>query len=158
MPLFAEAAEEKAARSYRLPLVRQAPCGHGSVDGWPAEVKFILSAIDAARGPHADRRTAERTNYHVVAELRLYSDGADAVPWTLYCRDVTSRSMGFITRSCLPLGHGGKLFLRGPRGEELSIDCSIRRCKLAVNGWYEGSVSFNREQWPLDASNFPQSA
>lgn len=157
MPLFAEAVEEKAVRSYRLPLVRQAPRAGSTPDGWPAEAKFILSALDAARAPRLDRRSAERTNYHVVAELRLYSDAAEAVTWTLYCRDVTSRSMGFIARSCLPLGHGGKLFVRGPRGEELAIDCSIRRCKLAVNGWYEGSVSFNREQWPLDANNFPRS-
>ena len=71
----------------------------------------------------------------------------------IYTRDVTSRGMGFITRHRLPLGYGGVVHLRGPNGEELCIDCTVRRCRETVHGWFEGSLSFNREQWAFDGEN-----
>ena len=51
--------------------------------------------------------------------------------------------------------YGGILRMRGPNGEELAIDCSVRRCRPAVNGWFEGAMSFNREQWSLAAEHLP---
>ena len=54
--------------------------------------------------------------------------------------------MGFVTQQRLPLGYGGVIQIEGPDGQELSIECTVRRCRETVNGWFEGSLSFNREQ------------
>jgi len=43
--------------------------------------------------------------------------------------------------------------LRGPGGEELAVDCTVRRCRETVNGWFEGSLSFNRVQFAFDATH-----
>jgi hypothetical protein len=102
-----------------------------------------------------DRRGADRAAFRAVAELKLFSDERGREPWVLYTRDVAPRGMGFITRHRLPLGYGGILRMRGPHGEELAIDCSVRRCRPAVNGWFEGAMSFNREQWSLAAEHLP---
>lgn len=163
MPVLGEptsSAAEASERRLRLPLVREAsaaPCGGPSCHGagaddpgdWPAEAEFILSALDAARVLPTDRRGADRAAFRAVAELKLFSDERGREPWVLYTRDVAPRGMGFITRHRLPLGYGGILRMRGPTGEELAIDCSVRRCRPAVNGWFEGAMSFNREQWSL---------
>lgn len=155
-------------RRLRLPLARQAvdPMGrvspllppseaeYGSIASWPIEAAFILSALDAGREPSLDRRVLDRTLYRTTAELKLFSDDRDRSPWILYTRDVATRGIGFITRHQLPLGYGGMLRLRGPKGEELSIDCTVRRCRQTVNGWFDGALSFNREQWPLGGENF----
>lgn len=119
----------------------------------PAEVDFILSALDTAGTNMQDRRGAGRVVIRTLAELQLYSDLPGAKPWVLYSRDGTTRGLGFITRHRLPLGYGGLVHLRGPNGEDLSIACTVRRCHETVNGWFEGSLSFNREQWAFDGHN-----
>ena len=55
--------------------------------------------------------------------------------------------MGFITRHRLPLGYGGRVQVLGPRGEPITIQCTLYRCREAAPGWYEGALYFNREQW-----------
>ena len=118
----------------------------------PAEVDFILSALDTALIA-SERRVAGRVVLRTLAELQLYSDKPGAKPWVIYSRDGTTRGLGFITRHRLPLGYGGLVQLRGPNGEDLSIACTIRRCHESVNGWFEGCLSFNREQWAFDGHN-----
>lgn len=124
---------------------------------WPAEAEFIMSALEAARSVPPERRRGDRVVHRALGQLKLFSDRPGTPPWTLYTRDGTPRGLGFITRHRLPLGYGGKVHLRGPNGEELSIDCTVRRCREAVNGWFEGSLSFNREQWAFDAENVRES-
>lgn len=119
----------------------------------PAEADFILSALEAARAPVIDRRAVPRLVLRTVAELQLYSDRPGAEPWAIYVRDATTRGLGCISRRRLPLGNGGHLQIFGPNDEQLSIACTIRRCIETVNGWYQGSLSFNREQWAFDMSN-----
>ncbi len=112
----------------------------------PPEVELILSALEAGRHPATERRGARRNRYRVHARLRLFSDPAHAIPWTLYTRDVHARGLGFVTPHRLPLGYGGILELPTPDGGLLNVQCSVFRCRQAVVGWYEGAVSFNREQ------------
>jgi hypothetical protein len=110
------------------------------------EVEFIMSALDAA-GFSLDRRRSVRNRYRVRAMLELFSemDGScEAI--VLYSRDVTSKSLGFITRRRLPLGYGGVLELPGPDGTIHTIECTVLRCREISPGWYEGALYFNRER------------
>lgn len=112
---------------------------------FPADVELILSAMDAARFRGPDRRHLTRLPYRVLGRLTLYSD-PDGQPVTIYTRDVDPRGLGFLTRERLPLGYGGTLQLPDPDGNELTIACSIYRCREAVPGWFEGALYFNRQQ------------
>jgi hypothetical protein len=132
---------------------------------WPAEVDLILSALDAAssgststgaggggstQDDSVDRRLRSRTPYRVRAELKLFSDPADAKPWLLYTRDIDAKGVGFITAHRLPLGYGGWIELFTPRGEKVRVNCTLFRCREAAPGWYEGALYFNREQWQFE--------
>jgi len=114
----------------------------------PAEVEFILSALEAghATAKSGDRRRAERVAYRVCASLKLYSDPEGALPWQIFSRDVCPQGLGFLTRHRLPLGYGGILTLMTPQGASMKFDCTVVRCREAVQGWFEGSMYFNREQ------------
>ena len=121
---------------------------------WPAEADFILSALETGQDIEPlERRSSNRLIHRTLAELHLYSDRPGDEPWMLCTRDATTRSLGFISRRRPPLGYGGTIQLRGPNAEQLSIACTVRRCHETVSGWYEGSISFNREQWAFDRLN-----
>ena len=113
---------------------------------FPAEVDFIMSAMQAARGASPERRSTDRLQHRVVGRLRLFSDRREADPWEIFSRDASPRAMGFITRHRLPLGYGGVLKMVGPDGAEMALECTVNRCRETVHGWFEGSLSFNREQ------------
>ena len=120
----------------------------------PKEVEFILTALEAGHlSPEHDRRSQTRKSIRTTAEVQLFSDRPGTAPRVIYTRDASSRSMGFISKQRLPLGYGGRIQLRGPHGEDLDIACTVIRCQLAISGWYEGSVSFNREQFAFDQCN-----
>src|SRR5207247_3004925 len=117
--------------------------------------ELILAAMDAASasaaGDSAERRDVTRRSYRVRAELRLFSDAADAATWVLYTRDVHVRGVGFITRHRLPLGYGGKVKLVTPGGRLVKVNCTLIRCRQTAPGWYEGALNFNREQWEFQS-------
>jgi hypothetical protein len=142
---------------------------------WPPEVDLILSAMEAARAeapvdahaeahgasgdgpadPHAElaapeRRHGGRTPYRVRAALRLFSDAPGQAPWSLYTRDVDRRGLGFITPHRLPLGYGGTIELHAPSGRKVTLPCTLFRCRQTVQGWYEGALSFHRDQDDFD--------
>jgi len=117
------------------------------VEGWPAEVRLILSALEAGRAPRHERREHNRRPYHVRATLRLFSDPANTPPWLLYTRDVDSKGVGFVTPHRLPLGYGGEIELVLPNGRQVRVDCTLLRCRTAAPGWFEGFLYFNREQF-----------
>ncbi|HVT90273.1 MAG TPA: hypothetical protein VHD56_15585 [Tepidisphaeraceae bacterium] len=127
------------------------PGGVPATDQWPPEVNMILSAMEITPHPNADQRKGVRLSYRVRAQLRLFVDGTDVSPWTLYTRDVDTRGVGFITPHRLPLGYGGVVELLSPKGKKVTIDCTVYRCRQAVPGWYEGALYFNREQWMFTA-------
>lgn len=112
----------------------------------PPEVEFILSALEAGRHGGTSRRNQERRAYRVAARLKLFSDTPQTEPWVLYTRDVSHQGLGFVTRHRLPLGYGGIITVVNPQRKEVKIDCTLLRCREAVNGWFEGSMYFNREQ------------
>ena len=112
----------------------------------PTEAEFILSALEAGQFSGATRRKSDRVAYRVCAYLKLFSDQAQQPPWPIYIRDVTPKGLGFITRHRLPLGYGGILTLPKPGGKTIKLDCTLLRCRPAVEGWFEGSMYFNREQ------------
>lgn len=111
-----------------------------------AEIELILSAMEAGSA-HDDRRQHPRVTYRVRASLRLFSDPPGAEPWQLHTRDVSTRGLGFITRDRLPLGYGGTVEMPGPTGRPVTINATLFRCREIGNGWFEGALYFNREQW-----------
>ena len=130
---------------------------------FPAEVELILSSMEAGRyawlqeldgggtqksptGAGENRRVCERAPYHVRAELRLFRDRPGSPAWLLYVRDADPRGLGFVSPHRLPLGYGGYVEMIAPNGRPVSIPCTLFRCREAVPGWYEGAMSFNREQ------------
>jgi hypothetical protein len=113
----------------------------------PREVELILSALEAGANQHDNRRRHPRTRYRVLAELRLFSDASGTPAWTLYTRDVSARGVGFVTRHRLPLGYGGVVYLPSPTGRPVSVNGTLFRCREIGNGWFEGAMYFNREQW-----------
>jgi hypothetical protein len=133
------------------------PAGHSPVkqQNVAAEAEFIISALEA--GSHSftgtERRKADRFRYRVTASLKLFSDSEQAPPWTIYVRDVGSGGLGFVTRHRLPLGYGGKLTINTPDGQTRTIDCTLLRCREAIQGWFEGSMHFNREQPAFDKAH-----
>ena len=108
---------------------------------------MIISSLEAAHGGHDNRRKLARQPHRVVATLQLFSDESGAVPWTLYTRDVNARGIGFISDRRVPLGHGGVLELAAPTGEIVTVNCTVFRCREISQGWFEGAIYFNREQW-----------
>jgi hypothetical protein len=127
---------------------------------WLAEAELIISALEAgAPGPAPagaassvemeNRRRHPRRRYLVIADLRLFSDQPGSPRWRLFTRDVSVRGVGFVTRDRLPLGYGGIIELPGPNGRLMSIQGTLFRCREIGNGWYEGALYFNREQWPF---------
>lgn len=111
------------------------------------QADFILSALDAGRFRSKERRHVARMPYRVRAELRLYSDPDGAQGKLLFTRDVSPRCLGFVTPHRLPLGYGAVLELDDPDGNLIQLDCTLLRCHETVDGWFEGSVYFNRTQW-----------
>jgi hypothetical protein len=126
--------------------VREKKRQRGKADSLPKEVEFILSALEAGIHGRENQRTAGRLPYRCKAVLQLYSDPAGTPPWILYARDVSPRSLGFITRHRLPLGYGGIVELLDVTGETIRVDCTLLRCREAVAGWFEGALYFNRHQ------------
>jgi hypothetical protein len=117
---------------------------------WPPEVDLILSAMEAVARPadtEHDSRQSRRLPYRVRAELKLFADDPQDVPWVLYTRDIDPRGLGFITPHRLPLGYGGWVELLTPKGRKTRVGCTLYRCRQVVPGWYEGALYFNREQW-----------
>jgi hypothetical protein len=115
---------------------------------WPREVEMILSALEAGSVKHDDRRRHPRMPYRVLADLRLFSDAAGIPAWRLYTRDVSARGVGFVTQHRLPLGYGGVIQLTTPKsGRIVSVAGTLFRCRPVTNGWFEGAMYFNREQW-----------
>ena len=123
-----------------------------ATESWPRGVDLILSALEAAGCEHDECRRHERMNYRVLVELRLFSDPPGTPSWQLYSRDVSVRGMGFITQHRLPLGYGGMVQLPAPRsGRLVSVAGTLFRCREVGQGWFEGSLYFNREQWLFSA-------
>jgi len=122
---------------------------------FPAEVEFLISALEAGPKPLIDRQKVRRSQYRVRATLKLFSDAPDAKPALLYTRNITSAAMAFLTNDVLTLSHGGILRIPTPSGEIVKINCTVLRYREAAPGWFEGAVYFNREQPFFSAEAMP---
>ena len=122
---------------------------------FPAEVEFLISALEAGPKPLIDRQKAKRTQYRVRATLKLFSDAPEAKSALLYTRNVTSQALAFLTNDVLTLSHGGILCIPLPAGEVVKINCTVLRYREASPGWFEGAVYFNREQKFFSAEAMP---
>jgi hypothetical protein len=123
---------------------------------FPAEVEFMISALEAGPKPLIDRQKEKRSQYRVRATLKLFSDVPDAKPALLYTRNVTSQALAFLTNDMLTLSHGGILLIPSPSGGILKINCTVLRYREAAPGWFEGAVYFNREQPFFSAEAMPE--
>jgi hypothetical protein len=118
---------------------------------FPPEAELVISALEAAGERHDDRRRHPRRRFRAVADLHLFSDAPGTPLWKLYTRDISIRGVGFITRERLPLGYGGVVQLPAPSsGRPMGINGTLFRCRDIGNGWFEGALYFNREQWMFD--------
>jgi hypothetical protein len=118
---------------------------------FPAEVEFLMSAMEAGPRPEAERQQQKRSRYRARAALRLFSDQPGAMPAILFTRTVNTQAVGFVTARRLTLSHGGLLRLPDPgRDRILEAYCTVLRCRDAAPGWFEGAVYFNREQRRFD--------
>jgi hypothetical protein len=122
---------------------------------FPAEVEFLVSALEAGPKPLIDRQKERRSQYRVRASLKLFSDAPDARPALLYTRNVTSQALAFLTNDVLTLSHGGILRIPSPAGEMLKINCTVLRYREAAPGWFEGAVYFNRDQAVFSGDSMP---
>jgi hypothetical protein len=112
----------------------------------PNEVCLLCSALETGQFAASERRARKRRSYRTPAYLQLFSDAAGTEPTLLFTRDVDLRGVGFLTKRRLPLGYGGMIQLRTPDGRMLRVHGTLIRCRPAAPGWYEGALSFNREQ------------
>ncbi len=69
-------------------------------------------------------------------------------------RDINPQGLGFVTRHRLPLGYGGILTIPTPSGKPAKVDCTLLRCREAVQGWFEGGMYFNRPQIAFALEHF----
>ena len=123
---------------------------------FPADIEFVISALEAGPKPLIDRQKMKRSQYRVRATLKLFSDPPEARPALLYTRNVTSQALAFLTADALTLSHGGVLRIPAPSGEILKFNCTVLRCREAAPGWFEGAVYFNREQGFFNADELPE--
>jgi len=126
-----------------------------ATSAFPAEVEFMISALEAGPKPVIDRQKERRTQYRVRATLKLFSDPPEAKPALLYTRNVTTHALAFLTNDVLTLSHGGILRIPTPSGEIVKINCTVLRYREAAPGWFEGAVYFNREQPFFSADAMP---
>ncbi|MGN6725763.1 MAG: PilZ domain-containing protein [Tepidisphaeraceae bacterium] len=113
---------------------------------WPPEVDMILSAMEAARADAAEHRLEPRRHHRARAELQLFAHDPLQPPIALFTRDLSRSGMGFITRERLPLGYGGLVAIPLRDNHTITVQCNIYRCREAINGWYEGALTFSVEQ------------
>ena len=113
---------------------------------WPPDVLRIIAALDAAPpSPAADRRLVPRASYRARAWLAVAGAAPGAVPAMLFSRDVTFRSMGFLTDEPLPVGAAATLHVPMPDLAVRAVACSVVRCRLIEPGWFEGAVVFEQK-------------
>ena len=102
----------------------------------------------------ADAVLARRkTRWRHGAFARRIIDTPGSAPRQLFTRDVSVRGVGFVTRERLPLGYGGAISLITPNGRPVEVNGTLFRCRDIGNGWYEGAMYFNRDQYmfqPID--------
>jgi hypothetical protein len=119
----------------------------GAGEAFPAEVEFVISALEAGPKPTAERQKVKRTVYRVRAAIRLFSDPHETPATLLYTRHVNPQAVGFLTNRRLPLSHGGILYIPSPDQQKvMQVYCTVLRCREAAPGWYEGAAYFNRQQ------------
>ena len=113
---------------------------------FPAEVEFVISALEAGPRPAVERQNLKRIPYRVRATLKLFSDGQHEPPCLLFTRQVNQQALGFLSPRHLPLSHGGVLNIVTPDGANAQVYCTVLRCREVAPGWHEGAIYFNREQ------------
>jgi hypothetical protein len=122
---------------------------------FPAEVEFVISALEAGPRSAVERQKLKRVPYRVRAMFKLFSDPQEQPPCLLYTRHVNRQALGFISPRHLPLSHGGVLNIVGPDGTIMQVYCTVLRCREVAPGWHEGAVYFNREQQVFCAEQTP---
>ena len=119
---------------------------------FPAEVEFVISALEAGPKPLIDRQKARRSQYRVRATLKLFSDAAEAKPALLYTRNVTSQALAFLTNDVLTLSHGGILRIPSPSGEILKINCTVLRYREGEKLSRQDRFAFQYLDWQFDGN------
>jgi hypothetical protein len=113
---------------------------------WPVDAQAAALALETAFPPLIDRRRTPRVRHRTTAAFHPADRHPEAPSHTLYTRDTNPWQLGFIASRPLSVGQRGCLELELPNGRTVHIECTVRRCREFLDGWYEGVVHFRHEQ------------
>ncbi len=110
------------------------------------ETTEITAAFDEVFTSHsgADRRTAERNEYHAPLVIYPFHDEILGEPITLLLQDFSVTGLGALhTR---PMLAGEEFLLRLPRGKArpVSVICSVAHCRPLEGGMFRIGAEFAR--------------
>jgi len=137
-----------------MPLASETSSGVAHQESWPPEVSFLISVLERDSEMYKEQRAIGRTAYQVKATLELFSTDAGVALRTIpvYTRDVNPLAMGLISAQEFPIGSSARLYL--PLGDQVKyISCRVLRCRLFIDGWYEGAVYFDQPHPEYAASS-----
>ena len=105
---------------------------------------IIATMTDAGQVPEADRRQGNRQRYLTQARLRWNDQtGSPEREMTLYTRDVTGNTVGYIASGDLPSSARAIVELPAPNGQRLEAEGLVVRVQTFASGWHEGYVRFD---------------
>jgi len=119
---------------------------------WPVDAQAAALALETAFPPLVDRRRASRVKHRTAAAFVADDQHPEAPAKALYTRDANPWQMGFITATPLRVGQRGFVEMTLPTGQTVCIECTVRRCRSFLDGWYEGAMHFRQEQPTLIAA------
>jgi hypothetical protein len=113
--------------------------GGQDTKSWPMEVRALLGSLETEAYVERNRREASpRRRYQTQATLWFKDANNQPQPTTVYTRDVTARSLAFLTQQPLKSGQSIVLEIATGDGAQRMIQGHIRRCRQFRDGWYEG--------------------
>ena len=104
------------------------------------EAEGVLKSLVSAPPTAIERRQTQRQAYNRNAVLRVKGEGKQA---SVFTRDIHNGASGFVTSADVSNVDGATLYLPGPDGNEIQVQCRVRRARPVGKGWFEGFVEFS---------------
>lgn len=120
----------------------------GREQPWPLEARAALLALESAPPSSAGRRSRVRHRARLLGAFD--QERQDLGDVRIFVRDVNGQTLGFIANQEIAVGRSGLLRIDAPDGAPLHVRCRVGRCRLFMEGWYEGYLEFDRPLPPFD--------